>query len=428
MTLWNRTALAARCATAAALSAACAGLAAAPAPPVLADTARPSPEASPGEAEESEALPAIGVAPEGECVAASSTVVAEEPWTTPLLGLPGAWELSEGEGVTIAVLSSGIDAGTAAVSEALAGSGSDDCPGYGTFLAGLVAARPQSDSGLTGVAPGARVIDVPVTDARGAATADSIAEGIGTAVDEGARIVLIGAAVAESSRELVGAVDTASEADALVVAPATVSVEGTSFPASPGDHPAAVSVAAVGVEGAPVSQSPALDADGTAARVDLTAPGDLVVSTGPGGDGHFVGSGDVVAAGFVAGTAALLRSHDPDLSAPEVRERLLATAYPSPRGPGDAMRGSGRVDPVGALSATPGESGGEASPGAAFVPDPGPGEVSLPSVAVAVGGATALILATVAAGVLLPRGRARAWRAARPGERRALDPEPERPS
>lgn len=425
MTLWNRTALA-RCATAAVVSAACAGLAAVPAVPALADAAQPSAEASPDGGAESEPLPAIGVAPDGECVAASSTVVSEEPWTAPLLDLPRAWDLAEGEGVTVAVLSSGIDADTAAVSQALSGSGSDDCRGYGTFLAGLVAARPQSGSGLTGIAPGARVIDVPVTDAQGAATAGGIADGIDTAVGEGADVVLVGAAVAGSSRDLNRAVVAATAADVLVVAPATVSVDGTSFPASPGDHPTAISVAAVGVEGGPVAGSPALDADGTAARVDLTAPGDLIVSVGPGGDGHFVGSGDVVAAGFVAGTAALLRSYDPELSAPEVRARLLATAYPSPLGAGDAMRGSGRVDPVGALSAAPGTSG-DVPRGAAFVPDPGPGDVSMPSVMVVVGGAAALILSTVAIGVLLPRGRKRAWRAARPGERRARDPEPQRP-
>ncbi|WP_067605263.1 S8 family serine peptidase [Nocardiopsis listeri] len=430
MTLWNRTALAVRFATAAALSAACAGLAAAPVSPASADTAQPSSEASPnGAAEpESEALPAIGVAPDGECVAASSTVVSEKPWTTPLLDLTSAWNLSEGDGVTVAVLSSGIDADATALSMALVDSGGDDCRGYGTFLAGLIAARAQNGSGLRGVSPGARVLDVPVTNDQGAATAGDIADGIDTAVGEGAQVVLIGAAIAESSRALEAAVDTATEADVLVVAPATVAANGISFPASPGNHPEAVSVAAVGVEGTPVAGSPALDSNGVPARVDLTAPGDLVISVGPGGDGHFVGSGDVVAAGFVAGTAALLRSYDPDLSASDVRERLLATAYSSPYGRGDTMRGSGRVDPVGALTTAPIMSGENPSPGTAFVSDPGPGEVSLPGTMAVVGGAVALILTTVAAGALVPRGRERAWRAARSGERRALDPAPKHPS
>ncbi len=426
MTLWSRRTPAARHAPAAALAAACLGLASLSAAPALADTAQPSPGASPDGAPEQEALPAIGTAPDGECVSPSPTVVSEQPWTTPLLDLPRAWDLSEGDGVTIAVLSTGVDAGTAAVGPALSGPGSEDCEGYGTFLAGLVAGRPQSDSGLAGVAPAARVIDVPVTNAQGASSATSIADGIETAISEGARVVLVGTAVAESNSELESAMRAAAEADALVVAPATVSVNRTFVPASPGAHPSAVSVAAVGVDGTPVANFSALDSDGAAARVDMTAPGDLIVSVGPGGDGHFVGAGDVVAAGFVAGTAALLLSYEPDLSASDARERLLATAYPSPYGPGDALRGSGRVDPVGALSADPGASTGTAHPGTGFVPDPGPGDVSPPSVAVVVGGATALILTTVAAGVLIPRGRKRAWRAALPGERRSRDPEPRR--
>ncbi|MFC4564204.1 S8 family serine peptidase [Nocardiopsis mangrovi] len=431
--MWTRAALAARCRPVAVAATACVVMAGGSAAPALAS---PAPDPSPGASTEAEAeaeagaeaLPAIGVAPDGECVAASSTVVEQEPWTAPLLDLPRAWDLSEGAGTTVAILSSGIDPDVAAVSRALAGSGGQDCRGYGTFLAGLVAARAQGGSGLTGVAPAARVIDVPVMNAAGRATADSIASGIETAAGEGAGVVLVGAAIAESSRGLEAAVSAASEADALVVAPATVAIDGTSVPAAPGSHPAAVSVAAVGVEGAPVASSPALDADGGTARVDLTAPGDLVVSVGPGGDGHFVGSGDVVAAGFVAGTAALLRSYDPALSAPEVRERLLATAYPSPNGAGDTLRGSGRVDPVGALTSAPAVSGEDASLGSAFVPDPGPGAVSWPSTLAVVGGAAALILTTVALGVLIPRGRKRAWRAARRGERRALDPEPRRPA
>ncbi|MGW5647801.1 S8 family serine peptidase [Saccharopolyspora sp. NPDC003752] len=85
----------------------------------------------------------------------------------------------------------------------------------------------------------------------------------------------------------------------------------------------------------------------TGAPVELVAPGEGVVSIGPGGAGHWQGSGTAYATPFVSATAALVRSYRPELTADQVAQRLLATANPSGGTIPDPNTGSrpGRASP-----------------------------------------------------------------------------------
>ncbi|WP_150242699.1 S8 family serine peptidase [Nocardiopsis quinghaiensis] len=350
------------------------------------------------------------------CAAVGDDVVEQTPWTHHFLGLSDAHELSTGQGVRVAVLATEVDGGVPALAGAVEGGQSADCLGFGTSLAGVVAARHVEGSGLVGVAPGASVTVVPTGDTgTGLAPAQAIAAGIGNAVGSGARVVLVGTAAWEGSAALDAAVADAAEADALVVAPATVPTTQGPLPGHPSQDPSVLSVAAHGVEGAPVAQGPLVLPTGDLARVDLTAPGDRVVGTGPGG-GHVVTAGDGVAAAFVAGAAALLMAREPDLTAAQVRERLVSTAYSSPLGDADPLAGGGRVDPLGAMATAPGGTAAGVA-GEGFVPDPSPhGSVDAPATAVVVCGSLLLIVLCVLGGAVLRRGRARGWRPAAPGE------------
>jgi hypothetical protein len=350
-------------------------------------------------------------------------VIKEMPWAQALLDPRRAWALSDGTGVKVAVVDTGVDASSGsplagqvitgpAVAGGSAGSAKKaDCVGHGTFVAGLIAARPRGGVGFAGIAPGAKVLAIRATAEDGSTSAADLASGIGAAVRAGAKVVVVSAAVPAPSAKLASAVKNAAAHDVLVVAPATFEAPGGTGPGYPGTYPEVLAVGAIGPAG-----SPAGPMAQTAARVDLAAPGESVMSVGPGGDGHFTGSSAAFAAAFVGGAAALVRAYDPALTAAQVTGRLEATAYrPSGQVPTPVV-GYGTVDPYAAVSQrAPAIS---PAPAGAGRPDPvrlrAAAHTTSPAWAAlgVTAGAVALIALLAAAAVIIPRGRARGWRAA----------------
>jgi membrane-anchored mycosin MYCP len=144
-------------------------------------------------------LPVISsaLAPGRPCTGTSPTQAHAQPWTVRALGLSRARQLTQGAGVTVAVVDTGVGADAPALAgrvTAAAHTG-QDCVGHGSFAAGLIAAAVDGTGG-GGVAPQARILAVRVTDARGTTTPGKVANGIRTAVDHGAGVVYVGAALA----------------------------------------------------------------------------------------------------------------------------------------------------------------------------------------------------------------------------------------
>ena len=350
------------------------------------------------------------------CSVPGTELVERSPWTRAFLGLDRAHRLSTGSGTQIAVLAPELDATGPALEGAVADGGTQDCLGYGTFLAGVAAGRAVEGSGTLGVAPDASLRFIPAGDPNtGVTPPGQIASGIAEAAAAGSDIILVGTAAWENSASLDEAVEAAAEAGSLVVAPATVNTVRGPMAGYPAQHPDALSVAAYGPEGLPVVAAPVLRADGELVRVDLLAPGDLTVGPGPGG-GHVIGSGPGVAAAFAAGVASLLTAREPGLTPGELRQRLITTSYTSPSGSGDPVSGGGRVDPVAALTTGPADAV-PLSSGERFVPGPSPrGDLdALPTWAV-VGGTVLVIVLCVLAAAVVRNGRSRGWRPAAPGE------------
>ncbi|WP_327113393.1 S8 family serine peptidase [Streptomyces sp. NBC_01341] len=342
------------------------------------------------------------------CTGPSDKKAAALPWAQQSLGLARTWAVTQGGGVTVAVVDTGVSQKAPALHGRVTsvGSGGTDCVGHGTFVAGLIAAGPAKGVRFAGTAPGARLIGVRGTDERGAATGATVAAGINSAVDAGADVIEVSPAVVQRSGELRAAVSRAVKKDVLIVAAAVPDApQRTSSEAPvprdywPAAEPEVLSV--VDIDAGGTRPDDAL----LPRSADMAAPGDGVVGIGPGGKGHFIGSGASLAAAYVAGTAALVRSMHPGLSAQATAEVLVATAYPA-----DVPR----VDPYAAVTSV---RGGAALPQVAT----GSGPVHLPSdgdagratgraVALAAGGAGVALLAAWGA-VIVPRGRARRWRA-----------------
>ncbi|MFJ9562783.1 S8 family serine peptidase [Streptomyces fuscichromogenes] len=347
---------------------------------------------------------------EGEgCVGASHRQARVEPWSVGALGLPRVWQFTEGAGVTVAVVDTGVGSSVPALSGRVTavGDAGHDCVGHGSFVAGLIAAARTAGVGVAGVAPQVRVLAVRGTDERGVASAGLVADGIRSAVEGGAGVVYVGAALARRSGALTDAVAFAARHDVLVVAPAvpdSLPLPAGGAGAAPAVKPyypaftaTVLSVEDYGADGARPSAAPDVFA------ADLAAPGDAVVSVGPRGDGYYVGSGASFAAAMVAGTAALVRAYHPRMTSSEVSRQITATGYPG---------AVPLLDPYAAVSAVPGGTRAARAPAEpARMAGPAPaGPLYRAVVVAAVGALVVLLVAAIA--VVGPRGRARGWRPA----------------
>ncbi|MFE0731268.1 S8 family serine peptidase [Streptomyces antibioticus] len=340
------------------------------------------------------------------CTGASEVTATGATWSRTALGTLWAQRISRGAGVTVAVVDTGVSPDVPALKgrvTALDGAGAD-CVGHGTFAAGLIAAAPQRGSGVSGIAPETEIVALPGTDDRGVPSPRRVALGIRTAADRGAQVIYVGQALRTGKAELAVAVAYATRRDALVVAPASPDAvpeeelgadgeppEGPYWPAA---APGVLAVVDFGPSGLRQAKAP------PAYEPDLEAPGSSMVGIGPKGSGHYIASGASLAAAEAAGTAALVRAYRPEMTAAEVSERLLASAYPAD---------TPRLDPYGALTTVPEQGAAAAAqPVPAHMPapvDPGPRNRAL-----ATGGAVlAVVLLLAAMAAVLPRGRARNW-------------------
>jgi subtilisin family serine protease len=270
--------------------------------------------------------------------------------------LPGAWELTRGAGVVVAV----IDSGTRLDHPDLAkniwtnfgevpGNGRDDDgngyvddvhgvdlttrrktqnlndgAGHGTHVAGTIAAA-RNGRGVVGVAPEARIMTVKVLDANGAGNMGAVADGIDYAAANGARIINLSLGGPFRDKWLAAAVKTAAAANVLIVASA--GNEGINIdrrPFYPASFPASnvIGVAAT----APNSgrQMPDFSNHGKL-TVPIAAPGSDVLSTSKSG-GYEHKSGTSMAAPHATGVAALMAAVRPDASAAELRSMMLQAA------------------------------------------------------------------------------------------------------
>ncbi|WP_327249984.1 S8 family serine peptidase [Streptomyces sp. NBC_01320] len=344
------------------------------------------------------------------CTKASQKTATAAPWSRSALGLSRAHQLSEGEGVTVALVDSGVGTSIPALSgrvTALGGAGTD-CPGHGSFAAGLIAAAPEKGIGVLGLAPRARILAASGTDDRGAPSVQRVAQGIRDTAKRGAGVIYVSATLRTGRSELASAVKFAASKDALVIAPAAPDAvpreelgpdgEVPRGPYWPAALPGVLSVVDFGPSGVRQQNAP------PAYRPDLAAPGDGMVSVGPRGSGHFIGSGASLAAACAAGAAALVRAHHPEMTAEQVSRQLLEASYPA---------AIPRLDPYAAMSTVLPASSSRSALKAAKPPAarmPAPPDTGPRTWGLAIAGVClAVVLLVGAAGVVIPRGRARGW-------------------
>jgi type VII secretion-associated serine protease mycosin len=313
-----------------------------------------------------------GVLALGAPRASADSVRDGQQWVLNMLGAPGAWTTSQGKGVTVAVLDSGVNPGVPDLAGSVIGgpdltgistpASSPDWGQHGTWMASIIAGHGHGgDSGIIGVAPAAKILSVRVIPDKndpGYGTYEheqeskvqaSLASGIRYAVDHGADIVSMSIGYSAPSAAVRSALQYANGHGVVVVASSGNS-GGTPFvhrhafaPLSfPADYPGVIGVAAVGTGGSAAGFS----SDNLS--VQVAAPGVNVPAQGRDGQ-YWLVSGTSPACALVAGVAALIKSSYPGLAPDLVARALTSTTRYRPTAGYDQQVGFGTVDAVAAL-------------------------------------------------------------------------------
>lgn len=281
--------------------------------------------------------------------------------SVPQISAPEAWETGyTGEGVTVAVLDTGVDADHPDLSGRVVDAenftdevDTDDRHGHGTHVASTIAGSgAASDGRYTGVAPDADLLIGKVcfldTGDRGSCPTSSILAGMDWAAANGADIVnmSLGGAPTDGTDLLSQAVNFYTEATGTLFVVSAGNTGGSAVDpfhvGSPGVADAALTVGAVdkGDQLASFSSRGPRGGD-YAVKPELTAPGVDITAASPGG-GHQSMDGTSMAAPHVAGAAALLLQARPDLEAEALKDALASTAVDGGYAPFE--QGTGRVD------------------------------------------------------------------------------------
>ncbi|GAA1179578.1 S8 family peptidase [Nesterenkonia xinjiangensis] len=185
----------------------------------------------------------------------------------------------------------------------------------------------EESAGVIGVAPEADVLSasmaLEIPNAYGPDLEDQVVEAVDWAVANGADIINMSFGL-PNQQEWPESWDeaflNAAENDVLIVAAAGNRVSGSWSVGAPATIPGVLTVAGVNEE-REISE----DASAQGIAVDIAAPSEPLVGAVP--DGHNTQwMGTSGAAPIVAGAAALVWSAHPELSAAEVKHRLLSTA------------------------------------------------------------------------------------------------------
>jgi serine protease len=314
-------------------------------------------------------------------------------WNLQMIQAEPAWDITFGDGVTVAVVDTGVayeDFDVYARAPDLAeatfvapwdfvndDSHANDDQGHGTHVAGTAAQSTNNDIGVAGVSPGAAIMPVKVLDSDGFGSSQSVADGVFWAVDSGADIINLslgggGVSLLESQ-----AYQYAEDNGVVVIAAAGnggFDGFGDPFLDYPAAIPTVISVGAVDSEQDLTYYSNfGFGDDGSS--IDIVAPGgdtsaDLDNDGFPDGVvqntfahascgsfdpldftnfGYCSWQGTSMATPHVSGVAALVLSIYPDLTPSQVRQVLTCSAKDIGPVGNDLIYGAGLVQAFNAI-------------------------------------------------------------------------------
>jgi serine protease AprX len=324
------------------------------------------------------------VAPQRELRVAATPTAVTTGTAAPLratLGLPENG--SEGRGVTVAVVDTGIAdvpdlAGQIVDRVDVTGTGAGDGYGHGTFMAGLIAGTGAASGGAyRGVAPGAELVDVKVADAKGSTDLITVLRGLQWVSRH--RVDVLNLSLSSNSPlpyqidPLTQALEALWRNGVMVVVPSGNDGPDTGSVTSPGSDPNLLTAGGLDAQGTAdraddvvggwSGRGPTWQGD---AKPDLVAPGGHVVSLrSPGsvidtanpqarvGTDYFRGSGTSMGTAVTSGVVAAVLDQRPQLRPDAIKRLLTATAYDAAGLATAAGGGAGGLDAARAIERAP---------------------------------------------------------------------------
>jgi thermitase len=277
-----------------------------------------------------------------------------------------AWQITRGSAdIKIAVVDTGADLGHPDLRSQIVGStnvigwrgklglaSAKDDNGHGTHCAGVAAAATNAE-GVSGMAPGCKLLIAKALGADGAGATSDIVRGIRWAASQGADVISLSVGGEDDSAAMRDAVKDAIASGIVVVA--AMGNEGKTLKNYPAAYPGVIAV------GATNSQDKVSAFSTRGSWISVAAPGANILSTTPtykvfmsrtenGALGTTYGqlSGTSMATPLVAGVAALIKSKNPRWTPAQVKKAIERSAVKLSQA-FNTSSGHGRVDAAAAL-------------------------------------------------------------------------------
>ena len=315
------------------------------------------------------ALASAGLAVLPAVPARAADGIRSQEWALEAVHAQDAWRTTKGDGVTVAVLDTGVDANHPDLKGQVlpetdlvgfgAGPGDRSWAQHGTAMSGIIAGHGHGAGradGVLGIAPEAKILPVrviledsdPQRNRARTEKAGALADGIRWAADHGADVINLSlgddSESAHPEPREDAAIQYALGKGVSVVASAGNGGKNGSPASYPAAYPGVIAVTAVDREGA---RAPFSTRHWYAT---VSAPGRQIVIANPDRT-YYEGWGTSAAAAFASGAVALIRSVHPDLSPAQIRRLLTDTAQNAPEGGRDDDFGAGLIDPAAAIKA-----------------------------------------------------------------------------